>query len=81
MTSKQRSCDSWKYKPASCAVGGDAVAIKVAAKRSAAGCVLNQSYGLKAGKAWVDKGCRATFTVYYVKNSKWLCIKISSEAC
>ena len=56
-------CESWSYKYATCAAGGPIVSGKVAHKDSKASCTFKQSFGFKDNNLWVDKGCRATFTL------------------
>ncbi|XP_052781849.1 lectin ADEL-like [Mya arenaria] len=63
-------CSSHGYKYAECIVPGgygNAI-ITVINKLSRSSCTLGRSYGYRNGKLWVDRGCRAVFSVCLCRN-------------
>ncbi|XP_023931597.1 lectin ADEL, partial [Lingula anatina] len=66
-------CSSHNYKYFECPVDGVITSINVAKKHSRSSCDYNKSFGFLGNKIWVNKGCRATFTVQYCADRKCSC--------
>lgn len=67
------SCDSWQYQKKNCDVSGmtadsliSSVTVLEQKSPSESQCVENKSFGVDTLNIWVDKGCRADFTVCYI---------------
>ena len=67
------SCDSWQYQKKNCDVSGmnadsliSDVTVLEQKSPSESQCVENKSFGVNTLDIWVDKGCRAEFTVCYI---------------
>ncbi|XP_052780508.1 lectin ADEL-like [Mya arenaria] len=58
-------CSSHGYRYAECIVPGgyDFAIITVINRLSRSSCTLGSSYGYRNGRLWVDRGCRAVFSV------------------
>lgn len=58
-------CGSQDYRFNNCPVRGFIDYVEVEAQHSRSACVRGQTYGYNNGSIWVDRGCSATFRVFY----------------
>ena len=62
------TCFSWGYKYKLCYLSGAVMVtrVRVIKKYSKSACRFGYSFGVKGGAIWVNRGCRAKFSVCYI---------------
>ncbi|XP_013383892.1 lectin ADEL-like [Lingula anatina] len=70
MRTTSATCSSHGYTYATCPISGVVTSMYVTTKHSVSSCEYNKSFGFLGNNIWVDKGCRATFTVHYCADPK-----------
>merc|ERR1712035_54913 len=72
-----QDCSSWGFAYAECDIDDSFTDIEVATKYSNSACVEGESFGIRDGKIWVDKGCRARFQIKKTVGVIWIMVWVT----